>query len=240
MKNLFMFLVFIGMLSPLRSQETNSFTFPELDGKLASLWSSAESSMIDTIRSEYDAVEVSWQSTIDDLKNSSLTHLDMSLFIDEQGAILKAMKLAIDRRDYSLVAQQCYTMLNSFREARVNYTNDLYSLDELVSAFSIYDQLHYAVDDPMLGLYDWQDFEQLFVDFRKQFNRYVVIAKPDFRDLGSLPFDLAVERVHECSREFAIALEGAQQGDFVAPCDDTRDALMDLIALYAEKPTTSQ
>lgn len=238
MKVLIMILIAMGVLTSLKSQETNLFTYPELDGKIAALWISAETGSMNDIQNDYDAFKISWQYTLDDLRKKDLRHFDIAVFVAEQRAIVKNIESAIERRDFPDVAQQCHVILHNFRDVRTYFTSDLYSLDELLSAFSIYDQLHFAVDDPMLGLYEWQDFKQLFTDFKIQFDRYVVIARPGFENQQSVLFKLAVQRVRECSKEFESALERAQQSDFVAPCDDTRDALMDLVALYEEMPST--
>ena len=108
----------------------------------------------------------------------------------------------------------------------------------MLAAFDIYSELHYAVDDPMLGLYEWLQFRRIFDDFKDQFEKYVIVADAGFDAERHILFQLGVQRVRECSQELERSFDTAMQDEFIAPCDDTHDALLNLIELYARTPSS--
>jgi hypothetical protein len=233
MKSLVIILLVITT-TQLGGQEPNVFTYPELDAQLITLWMHAERGEAKQLSMIYDDLQTSWQLSKDEISFKKLRHFDVDDFIDTQERIISEMRQQVVGKDYSELAANSYILLENFHEVRTYFTSDLYPLDELLSAFSLYDQLHEAVDDPMLGLFEWNDFIQLFIDFKKQFKRYSVLAEPGFDHEKHVLFKLAVQRVFDCSGEFELALKTAQQTNFIAPCDDTRDALIELIALYQD------
>ena len=214
------------------TQDANIFTYPTLDAHLISLWVHAENGTANQLPKAYSEVQESWKLIKTHLLTENWKHLDMAAFVTDQDRILTEMHNVILDGKLQKLSLLSFEILQNFREVRTYFTSDLYPLDELLLSFLKYDEIHQAVDDPMLGLYEWKDFVQLFTDFKRQFKRYVVLAEPAFSGEEHVLFKLSVQRVIDCSHEFEKAIETAQQSNFVAPCDDTRDAMLELIALY--------
>ncbi|NND33860.1 MAG: hypothetical protein HKN76_14820 [Saprospiraceae bacterium] len=233
LRKLLIFLL-VAFLTKLNSQEANIFTYPDVDAQLIKLWIQAEKSAGYQLTETYMGLETIWYMSKEQLLRKEFRHVNIDDFVAEQDQLIRTIEPLLSSNEYRQIAEKSYVILWNFQEIRKYFTSDLYPLDELLTAFSTYDKLHAAVDDPMLDLYEWNEFIQLFTDFKKQFKRYVVMSEPGFSSEKHVLFKLGVQRVFECSEEFEAALKTAQQNDFVAPCDDTRDALMELISLYQD------
>ena len=233
MKNI---LVVIGMVlvQSLWGQNQNQFTFRDFDGQLVGIWLAAYRGDLDQIKVKMSEVSDQWLELRLQINESDLIHFAAPPFVVQQDMLMREMTNAVREKKYIYFETMCYEFLAGFREVRTYFTNDLYPLDELFRSYDRYQELHYAVDDPMLGLYEWKEFIGLFEDFQQQFDHYHVVAEPGFDGEHSVLFKLMTQRVIDCSLEFRLALKTAMQDNFVAPCDDTQDALIDLIDLYVE------
>ena len=239
MRQLWLFLSLV-LFQPAIAQNNNEFTFPELDAKIISIWLGAYQEDGFEVTQRFVATDDMWQLIREEILEGDLYHFNAEPFLLVQDMLIFEMQVAIDNDDYLGLSELSYEFLAGFRDVRKFFTNDLYPLDELFSAFDIYGELHYAVDDPLLGLYEWPEFVRLLDDFEKQFQKYSVVAEPGFDNEGHVLFKLMTQRVRDCSSEFRESLKTAMQNKFVAPCDDTHDALVELIELYAEPPAALQ
>ncbi len=238
MKKIMFITVLVSMLIPCVAQPLAPFAYPRLDAQLVSLWMTAEHGIDWQIKDTYAELKTDWSKIREDILNQEISHLNTEEFVQDQDHKFAGMQRLIDQADYQNLAQQAFEAMQAFQHVRTYFTRELCALDDLLATFQLYNELHYAVDDPMLGLLDWQELTQLFSNFQQQFDTYVVVAEPGFTaELGVL-FKLYVQRVYDCTAEFKASLESAQQDNFVAPCDDTRDALMNLLSLYKFIPSS--
>ena len=219
---------------PVFGQQHNQFTFPELDGHVVSVWSAAYRGNTSVLEQSLAATNEAWDLVSEQIITLHISHFAGASFVNEQSALLQELQRAVEIDDYDDLAFLAYEFLTGFREVRSYFTSDLYPLDELLAAFDLYQELHYAVDDPLLGLYDWKEFVRLFTTFKEQFEHYHRLARPGFHGEDEVLFKLMSQRVRDCSAEFEQSLKTAMQNEFVSPCDDTHDALIDLIELYAK------
>ncbi len=222
-------------------QQLNQFTFPQLDLDVMNLWLAAHNRHQPTQLDELYTVAASdWMLVRADVAAKRLLHFDAESFVVTQDKLLYQMDEAVQLKDVELLEKLAYEFLAGFREVRLYFTNDLYAIDELFTTFDLYQELHHAVDDLLLDLYDWKEFVQLYDVFKAQFDRFCTIADPGFGDEDDVLFKLMTQRVRDCASDLESAIETAQQGNFIAPCDDTHDALLDLIGLYAQPAQAPQ
>ncbi len=233
------FMLFLGMLSisrPLSGQNDNLFTFPELESDLITLWTSMGERQ-DSLGADIslDTLKSHWLPVREKIRTLNLKHLASEALVAEFDLLIYEIEIATDQGDRALVGQKARDFLEGFREVRHYFTSDLYPLDELWFAYDIYEEIYLTVNDPMLGLYDWGEFLLLFDDFQRQFEKYMVLAKPGFKGEQRVVFEILIQSVLDCSSEFAKALQSANQEDFVAPCDETGQALRELMSLYSTR-----
>lgn len=228
------------LIQPVISQNLNQFTFRDFDEQLVSIWLDAYRGNTANVEHEMEEASEAWMQIREQILESNILHFAAPTFTMQQDLLMHEMRSAVSNRDFTYFDLMCYEFLAGFREVRTYFTNDLYPLDDLFKSYDIYQELHYAVDDPMLGLYEWKEFVGLFEDFQWQFERYCIMAEPGFDAEESVLFRLMTQRVRDCSEEFSNSLKTAMQNNFVAPCDDTQDALVDLIGLYATEARAPQ
>ena len=231
-------LIIMCSLIGLQAQHPSGVNYPQLDAHLVSIWIQAEKNDISKLVAVYPTLQTEWNHVKSNLLTKEIRHLNLSQLVADLDLEIAQMGAHINKEHFDALVRATKSILYSFKETRQFYTGEKSALDDFLSTWQIYEELHYAVDDEMLGLYEWDEFNQLFLDFQEHFKEYVHTATPAFEGESKLLFDLCVRRVEECMEEFAHTLATAQQNQFEAPCDDTRDALMDILSLY-QYPSSS-
>ena len=232
MKNTMIFAI-LFIAQSVMAQNQNKFVFKDFDRQLVNIWLNGYRDITFDLEVQVEAISEEWMHMRDEILDLNLAHFSAPTFVMQQDLLMHEMRSAVQNGDFTYFDLMCYEFLAGFREVRTYFTNDLYPLDDLFRSFDIYQELHYAVDDPMLGLYEWKEFVGLFEDFQWQFEKYTILAEPGFDSENNVLFRLMTQRVIDCSQELKESLKTAMQNNFVAPCDDTHDALIDLIGLYA-------
>ncbi|NND08488.1 MAG: hypothetical protein HKN87_19075 [Saprospiraceae bacterium] len=222
----------IALVTPVSGQCQHRFSFPDLDAKMISVWSACLNGDTSGLEKNLAKASTSWDLVRAGIKQLDIVHFSSSDFIAEVDAMMHDINIALEANDINCLEQMSYEFMAAFREVRMDFTGDQYPLDELFLALERYEEVHYAVDDPLLGLYEWNQFIRLFTDFKEQFDRYCRSGEAGFKNGDHVLYSLMVQRVRDCSAKFESALNTAMQNEFVAPCDDTHQALIDLIKLY--------
>lgn len=215
------------------AQKRSEFVFTNLDGKLLDLWIHLQKSpdpeqaigLMENIKTE-------WILTRKTIKDNNIEHFDNGAFMDSQDLLIYEAEGSIRDQDWSTAEFYIYHFIWEFREIRDCFTYDEYAFDQLWKTYDAYQQMKYIVNDPMMGLYEWNEFVGLYKDFKEEFKDYKQMSGPQFENSTRGEYIQAIAKVEQCIAEFDIALRSAYQPNFELPCDQIGESLIELFGVY--------
>ena len=224
------------ILTGYQGTNTPTLMLPELDGALIHLWKSAHDVNAKQLTQGFERVEKTWLSYRQEFVDKAIPHFDMDITAQDIDRSIKLMKDAVAKDDHASIRYISYKILKDFREIRRCVQAETYALDELLITYDLYIEFHRAADDPMMGLYEWNEFVHIYDEMRCQFDRYQIAASMAFRDdrlsIEKRDHDSLVLDALACLTRFEVELGEAYSPDFQEPCDEIGEALFNLIGLY--------
>lgn len=133
-----------------------------------------------------------------------------------------------------------YTLAN-LRQCKGEY---LYHLDLLWNSYVQFIEINTAVNDVMFNKLEWFEFMDIVNCLEESWN--------DFKDLGpeiivfqcpTVPIDVLSQKMNQfdnCFEVFKRAFNGSYYSEFIEPCDDMGQALLDMILLFGDQRIITQ
>ncbi len=127
------------------------------------------------------------------------------------------------------------TTLHEYRRA----TNSEVPFDELWDAYLAYQEIKETVNDQMMNLKEWFEFDDQIDRFMCEWDDYDLldpalmsryhpeIDRSDRKELGI--------KMQECLNTFMKSIESGFRPDFVLPCDEIGRVLDDSLSLFAQE-----
>ena len=155
--------------------------------------------------------------------------------------IIKQIHTAVQEQDDVKTTHLSYHFLREFQIIRAYHRQYNYPLDAWWDMYLVYQDIHFATDDPQLGLLDWQEMECLFEELNCLVFEYEIRAEENLTQFApNVDEDAhkdAMNRIYVCINDFQEALKSGYQDQLVWPCDQIEASLKDILACYARAGT---
>ena len=225
-------IILISVLIHFAFQQQNQFTFPDLDREMLSLWLGLKQGENRDYEKQVLTIKNEWSKVLDIVDEEYIEHFDYQSFIERQGLLMNEIVATESKEDYEALEFFTHQFMWEFKKIREAFTNDSYPLDDLWQVYDMYEQVRFVVNDPMLGLYEWNEFIGLYEDFKKEYLEFKQKSKTQLEQSNFSLYQTSIEKVEQCIAEFEISLETAQKTDIEMPCNEIGLALLDLFAVY--------
>ena len=219
------------LLNTLKAQ--NEFEYRALDRALIELWLNQDLSVRKNL-DLFEQVQKQWFIVRKELSNHDIRHFDHGGFIEDQELRLRGIKYSIDNQRWEDVGNEALIMIKEFRDIRYCFTTDEYILDQILDAYEAYEVVSDIVHDQMMGLYEWSEFIW-FVDQLKckvdLVDQTFETSKTEYTNASGI--SEALDKIEFCLKQLDESVATAYQPNFTMPCDDTGEALLELLRQFA-------
>ena len=214
------------------------FVFPELDAALVSIWISDENGNINTNQA-IDDVTDQWHSIKPKILNLEIKHFNNQDFINDIENLIKELQLNIENKNASHIKSYSYHLLWEFRALRQCFLSVEYPLDILFDVYDHHEKISWIVNDKLMGLTEWYEFEDIIQDYMCAWGEYTLINKNALLKYNphiNIPLHNRLkENLEECNYALMVAVDGGYQDNFILPCNKIEEALYDLFGQYRYK-----
>lgn len=241
MRIAYLFLSIAFVLTPknilCQNSTVDDFVFQDLDQSLLKIWIGGKSHNLSGIGDMYQSSFQEWNIAKKKLQNLAAPHVNIEELIDDVNYYFKILKTSIELEDYSNVEKLSYHIIYEFRSIRQCYYSSAYVLDKLWDVIDVYTKIDFTIDDPMMDLKEWNEFEDLINKMICNWEGYDVMHIDEiqhfFPGMNKYRHVNAKEQVSTCIYSLLIAIESAFQDRFKLPCDQLGEAFVEIIQLYA-------
>ncbi len=209
--------------------------YPELDYAIVQLHRTIEQRDDRQMDNAFFHLRKVWRAVSGEIAQYDLPHFRFPEFVEVQELMLVQMHddlVTRDRPHLQLGLQQFRRELTDLRSC----LGHEYPLDILWQCLDLYEHVKYTVEDQMMDLREWYEFEAEVTDLFSQWDHYELLA-PTNPTRFSPHFDLARQaqlndQMAICKEEFLQSLEGGFRLDFVLPCHRVGETLESALDLY--------
>lgn len=213
-------------------------TYPDLDRALLNLWFDCDKSNQEQIKKSLDKLTTIWGNSRKKVSKQYVDQYDMNLFSKDLDQLLHVMESTFKQGKYSQLKSYAYHFMWEFRSIRQCSFNEDYPLDHLFNVYELYKEIHYTVDDPLFGLREWSDFEDLVNIMICDFETYDLIhdnaINSYFAGLNNEDHKQSKAKAANCINNLLLSFDSGYQPNFKIPCDELGDALIELFQVYAK------
>ena len=226
-------LIFSHFLNVQLLSAQESFIFVELDQKTILLWLDCQDPNIN-LEQRFDDLQGAWFGARKKIRNTSISHFDNEGFIEDQELRLRAIQRAVQLNKRTTIRDELMILLHEFREVRTCFTTSEYLLDDIMDTYITYLELSEIVHDPMMGLYEWSEFIWLIDQVKCKVETVETQLVSDSDQYANRRgMKSAIDKVNYCLKVLDESVQTAYQPNFELPCDETGDALIELIREFA-------
>ena len=215
--------------------------FQELDKKLMKLWLNGKNQVFQNLESRLASSIKEWKFVKSELNKSELSHINIPEFIKDVDYFFELLIVSSELEDYKNIERMSYHILYEFRNLRQCYFYSSYPLDKLWDVIDVYYNIDFTIDDPMMNLKEWFEFEdminEMICDWENYDHLHISEIQNYFPGINAERHNVIKEDVDSCTFSLLISIETAQQDKFKMPCDQLGNALEELIQLYAYSQT---
>lgn len=220
----------------------DDLVFQDLDQSLIKIWIGGKSQNTSGMDEMYKASFKEWSSVRNELKQLDIPHVNINEMIGDVNYYFRLLKTSISLSDYNNIEKLSYHILFEFRSLRQCYFSSAYALDQLWDVIDVYSEIDFTIDDPMMDLKEWNEFEDLVNKMICYWEGYDILhidqIKQSFPGMNKREHAKAKEQITTCTYTLLIAIETAFQDKFKLPCDQLGDAFVEMLQLYAySKPS---
>lgn len=215
--------------------------YPETDKTIIVLWKAALEKDKTICQSAIKQLSNKWIKTSAPIKELKSDTFNTEEFMAGIKDIILSIQSYINTDNYTMVEDLSYQLLLDFNSMRNCIGINNYALDDLLNMYDTYNEIHYTVHDPMLGLRNWFEFQDLIDDFIESWDSYLCTQdkeiKTYFTGINLETHTLLKQKLNTCLDNFIQSLDSGYRTDFEIPCDIMGEAVRELIWLYAESKT---
>jgi len=231
MKNLLIFIAIISA-NTLIGQDLKLF-FPEMDAALTSLWLQKDDES--TLKTNADFIAKEWKIISPILCKNTAPEEDQYLHEIEESLLEIEVNAARNRLD--LVKLSALDLLKQFRAIRFENTSYSYPLDYLFLIHENVEEIDYTVHDLMFGLKYWFEFQDLLNSLNYTWSFYRSIPESELvfynPSINLEEHEADCLKFESCMDAFFESLDSGYQPDYRLPCNDMKEALINLISIYS-------
>lgn len=214
-----------------------------MDSALVNLWIACKDKNEESAHLFINRLLAIWDDSKIKMATKKINHLDIPSVIHEVDIMIKEIDYHINLSDYDVAELYTFHILWQFKDIRKNLTSDLYSLDNLIESYEIYQELKCIVNDEMMGLYEWGEFIGVVDQLKKEVKGYKSISKNvlnyDFPAVKSSIHLSKINALKKQMRTFEKSLDSGIRTDFIRPCDQIEPAIIELFKSYTQPLITS-
>lgn len=149
--------------------------------------------------------------------------------------LLNSYQNAFDKKDTHLAIESIDGVINDMHDKRKD-KNQPVPFDILWRAYIAYKQVHSTVNDQMMNLYDWFEFNDQINEYMCRWDDYEVLSKNVLlKYYPNFDYDKKEQLVMDmrgCIEDFMHSTEGGFRPDFVMPCDRIGQVLDESLLLF--------
>ncbi|MBT8234459.1 MAG: hypothetical protein HKO66_02140 [Saprospiraceae bacterium] len=217
--------------------ELENLVFQEFDQLLMKTWIDAKQKKSSNFTQYNNQINSEWQRIKKQIRSIELPHVDNKEFIKDLDYFMTLLDKSSSISDYNNVEKLSYHIMYEFRSLRQCYFYSEYPLDQLWDVIDVHSEIDFTIDDPMMDLKEWFEFEDMVNLMICNWETYDLlhISEIDgfFMGFNKEKHNAIKERVNSCIFSLLKAIETSFQDNFESPCDELGYALEDLIKLYA-------
>ena len=215
--------------------------YPEIDKNLIMLWEAAIEKDKSRCQTALNQLSNNWIEALPLIKEIKSENFNTDEFIAAFEDILPIIQSNLDTHNYTRVEELAYQLLMNFSSMRSCIGIKNYAIDNLLYMYTTYSEIHYTVHDPMLGLRNWFEFQDLINDFIEYWDSYLCTQDQEiqtyFTSLNMEMHTQLKQKLNSCLENFIQSLDSGYRIDFKIPCDEMGEAIKELISLYTESKT---
>ena len=232
------FIITFCLFSFIGIQAQEKFIYPDIDRAFLRIWLGANNVPSSELSTYLDDAKEIWKRRKKDVKNADIEHFDLQLLSVDLDQLLQLMDNQLAKGNINQLKSYAYHFLWEFRSIRQCSFIETYPLDMLWNAHDLYKEIHYTIDDPMFGLREWSEFEELVNDFICEFETYDLVHIRQIMEwysgIDTEQHNASKEKVSECLYNLLISFDSGYQPDYKLPCDELGYALESLFQSYAD------
>ncbi|NNE27951.1 MAG: hypothetical protein HKN09_13990 [Saprospiraceae bacterium] len=214
------------------------FIYPDIDQAFLKIWLGANNVKSSELSIYMDEAGHVWKRRKKDVVNADIEHFDLNLLTVDLDQLLQLMENQLNKGNINQVKSYAYHFMWEFRSIRQCSFIETYPLDLLWDAHDLYQEINYTIDDPMFGLREWSDFENLVNDFMCAFENYDLMHINQITEwypgIDVKQHKSSKDKVSECLYNLLLSFESGFQPDYKLPCDELGFALESLFQSYAD------
>ncbi len=220
----------------------DDIVFQDLDQNLMKVWLLGRQANGSQLDEKFKSCQKEWLFVKKKLLATDLPHVNVEEFVSDLDYYYKLLATSVGSRDYLNIEKMSYHIMYEFRSLRQCYFYSSYSLDQLWDVIDVYQSIDFTIDDPMMDLKEWHEFEDMINDMICNWENYDYLHISEIQKfypgMNKNRHSTAKEDINSCTFSLLIAIETAMQDKFKLPCDQLGDAFEELIQLYAySKPS---
>ena len=236
MKTIYTLIISLFALSLLSQPRCNidELVFPEFEQAAITLWKSNADRT--SINAKLNKLKMQWEQTKTSYpfgKKEIIELINFETAIDQIFFLIDRSNAA---SNFNRVKDFAHQIILECRSLRQCLSDDVLSLDLIWNMDDLFHEISTTVEDPMFGLYEWEEFEGMVNELSLYWTDYTHMDDEQIAGFyPKLDFGLhskQKEKVNKCLEDFINSLESGFQDDFKLPCNELGNALKELIALY--------
>ncbi len=237
MKNLTTIILILLSSNPmlfLTSQE--GFVYKALDQAVITLLQNAHSSSMISKTAQLDEIIFQLENTNDDLINKPTPHFDKSQYYKYCKGLTHLLARYIKKNNADKIEFFCWELLMENNQLRQCMGISNYPLDPFLETYEAMKKLDKTINDPMMDLLEWNEFEDVIEDFINSWQVYDCFDDKNFKiyfpKFDQAKHDTLKGYLNFKMDHFLLVLNEENQGAFKDPSYEIIEILNSILHLY--------
>ena len=234
MKRFILSFAFLFSLSLSWSQ--HRLTFPQMDLALIHLRKAVIEQETMNHETHLQDLTDQWGVVANEMLAYDLFEFNMAELVEVQDLTLQSLSEALTRNDSLQAMEEIDFFRQNLMDARTCIGVENYPLDAFWESYDVYRDVRHTVNDQMLDLREWFEFDDMVTEMVARWNQYELIVKkhadsyfPGFDHEKQMEINTEMEG---CLSHFIESLESGFRPDFILPCDQIGYTMEKALDIY--------
>ncbi len=235
-KWLFVFFILSSNASMIIGQ--HSLTYPQMDLAIIKL---RKAIIMQDVAQYPEALQVlrdHWGVAANLMLSFDFLEFNIDELVEVEDLTLHALADALSGNDSLAAMEELAYFRQNLMDLRTCEGVEFYPLDAFWKSFDIYHEVRHIVNDQMMDLRGWFEFEDMITEMVARWNQYELIVQ-DYADEYFPGFNqeeqsIINEEMEGCMSHFIESLESGYRPDFIVPCDQVGFTMEKALDLYVD------
>ncbi len=233
-KWLFIFSLLLGQVGILIGQQ--ALTYPQMDLALIKLRKAIIQQDVAQYPEALQDLRDHWGVAANQMLSFDFTEFNIHELVEVEDLTLHALSDALAENDSLTAMEELAYFRQNLMDLRTCEGVEFYPLDAFWKSFDIYHDVRHIVNDQMMDLRGWFEFEDMITEMVARWNQYELIVQ-DYADeyfpgYNHQEQSVINEEMEGCMSHFIESLESGYRPDFIVPCDQVGYTMEKALDLY--------